>query len=78
MLCGCGWRSVLNQGHRVGAVAQRRSLNLEHQLVDSEAPVPPHFLSGSGNWNHLKHRQREAVICTCLFHFILIQATVLT
>lgn len=61
VLHGGGWRPVLQPGHRVGAVAQRRSLHLEHQLVGGEASVPPHLLSDSGHWNHLEQRHREAV-----------------
>ena len=60
-LRGGGWRPVLQQGHRVGAVAQRRSLNLEDQLVDGEASLLPHLLSGAGHRNHLEQRQGDAV-----------------
>lgn len=51
-------RSVLQQGHRVGAEAQRRSLDLEHQLVDSKASTPPHVLSGFGHRNHLDQENK--------------------
>lgn len=55
-LCGGRRRTILKQGHGVRGVAQRRSLNLEHQLVDSEASVAPQLLSGSGHWNHLQQK----------------------
>lgn len=51
-------RSVLQQGHRVGAEAQRRSLDLEHQLVDSKASIPPHVLSGFRHGNHLDQENK--------------------
>lgn len=63
MLRGGRRRTILKQGHGVRGVTQRRSLNLEHKLVYSEAPVPPHLLSGSGHWNHLEQRCREVVMC---------------
>lgn len=46
-------RPVLEQGHRVGAEAQRRSSDPEEELVDGEATVPPHVPRGPRDRNHL-------------------------
>jgi len=65
-----GWRGpILKHGHRVGAIAQWRSLNLEHQLVDSKASIPPHLPSGSGHWNYLQHANTENLSCSNMFLF---------
>lgn len=59
LLCRCRWRSVLDQGHRVRGVAQRRCLNLEHQLIDCKASLSSNFVSGL--W-HVNHLQRKHII----------------
>lgn len=47
-------RYILLQGDLVGGKAERRRLHLEHQLIDSEASVSPHAVSGSRDGNHLR------------------------
>lgn len=47
-------RYILLQGDLVGGKAERRRLHLEHQLIDSEASVSSHAVSGSRDGNHLR------------------------
>lgn len=68
VLCGGRRRPALQQGHGVGGEAQRRSLHLEHQLVDSEAPVSPHLPGSCGHGNHLEQRGEQGS-CYYVEHF---------